>query len=326
MRQRIEWIDTIKGIVILLMMVGHYEFTPPTLKKMIYSFHMPIFFILSGYLSYSSNNNFNVVFAKKTKSLLIPYIFWCFIMIIANMILHQPADYTFVKGLEECFLLNKPASRPLWFLFTLYLTDLLFFLLKNCNILLMVFYLFILILVGETLSNKHIYLFFRTEIVCFSLAYYMIGVVLKRTNILLHLRKLKRKVTISVVSFLFITGMYWAIQNNAYDMYINRDISYSQVLLAIFISLTIIVILSQTDNLLCKKLKKGLRSIALNAIIILALHSKIYFAIDKIFFSFPQLQGLIFLHLTVTIIIELFMLMLLSKMCNRFIPWTVGKS
>lgn len=46
---RDHWIDSARGFVIILMRVGHSG--PPTLvKHYVYGFHMPFFFILSGYL------------------------------------------------------------------------------------------------------------------------------------------------------------------------------------------------------------------------------------------------------------------------------------
>lgn len=43
------WIDIAKGLAILLMIIGH-ELRPQShLYVLIFSFHMPLFFILSGY-------------------------------------------------------------------------------------------------------------------------------------------------------------------------------------------------------------------------------------------------------------------------------------
>ena len=41
------WIDILRGIGILLVVLGH---TNPPFKRIIYSFHIPLFFILSGFL------------------------------------------------------------------------------------------------------------------------------------------------------------------------------------------------------------------------------------------------------------------------------------
>lgn len=49
-KTRIEWVDIAKAIAIILMIVGH-EVSSLHLHALIFSFHMPLFFILSGYTS-----------------------------------------------------------------------------------------------------------------------------------------------------------------------------------------------------------------------------------------------------------------------------------
>ena len=52
--------DMMKGIGILLMLIGHvWAAYIPYIHKVIYSFHMPLFLIVAGYFSkpYSSDNN-----------------------------------------------------------------------------------------------------------------------------------------------------------------------------------------------------------------------------------------------------------------------------
>lgn len=44
--KRIQWIDFIKGVGICLMVIGHADGIPSTLKLWIYGFHMPLFFTL----------------------------------------------------------------------------------------------------------------------------------------------------------------------------------------------------------------------------------------------------------------------------------------
>lgn len=47
---RIDWVDTARGIGIIAVAVGHV-WTQGALRGAVYSFHMPLFFLLSGYLS-----------------------------------------------------------------------------------------------------------------------------------------------------------------------------------------------------------------------------------------------------------------------------------
>ena len=48
-RERFAWVDTAKGIGILAVVIGHV-WTRGPVRDLMYSFHMPFFFLLSGYL------------------------------------------------------------------------------------------------------------------------------------------------------------------------------------------------------------------------------------------------------------------------------------
>ncbi len=47
--KRLDWIDIAKGVAIILVIVGHTVPNPSPLRHAIFSFHMPVFFILAGY-------------------------------------------------------------------------------------------------------------------------------------------------------------------------------------------------------------------------------------------------------------------------------------
>ena len=47
-QKRIDWLDIAKGIAILCIIIGH-SFGKNRIGVFIFSFHMPLFFILSGY-------------------------------------------------------------------------------------------------------------------------------------------------------------------------------------------------------------------------------------------------------------------------------------
>lgn len=47
---RLEWVDVAKGIGIILVVTGHV-WTRGPVRDLIYAFHMPLFFLLSGYMS-----------------------------------------------------------------------------------------------------------------------------------------------------------------------------------------------------------------------------------------------------------------------------------
>lgn len=66
MKERNVTIDIMKGIGIILMVVGHSG-CPSFLRNFIYTFHMPLFFMISGYLI--TESKLNVI--KKNKNFIL---------------------------------------------------------------------------------------------------------------------------------------------------------------------------------------------------------------------------------------------------------------
>lgn len=60
--QRIDWIDTAKGLCMLLVIVGHTLPYSNLLRNFIFSFHMPAFFFLTGYTARRPDNKKSVTF------------------------------------------------------------------------------------------------------------------------------------------------------------------------------------------------------------------------------------------------------------------------
>ncbi|MGI2904112.1 acyltransferase family protein [Tolypothrix sp. VBCCA 56010] len=81
---RILWIDTAKAYGMFLVFYGHFLEKLSDLGKVsaflqfkfIYSFHMPLFFILAGYLSKKTNLNYKEFFRYHFTSRIIPVIFF----------------------------------------------------------------------------------------------------------------------------------------------------------------------------------------------------------------------------------------------------------
>lgn len=86
MSKRIEYIDIARGIGILLVVLGHNDFAivSPFGHKLIYSFHMPLFFFLSGYFI-NPNSEFWTFFKKRFNSLLKPYFFTIFLIYMGSL-------------------------------------------------------------------------------------------------------------------------------------------------------------------------------------------------------------------------------------------------
>lgn len=111
-------IDFIKGIAIYLVVLGHCWSISKDLFQFIYSFHMPLFFCISGYL-FSSKKKYGDFLIAKFKTLIIPYIlFFIFSFIISVSLLDR--EVTILQGLEYMIKGGKHCiyvcNWPLWYL------------------------------------------------------------------------------------------------------------------------------------------------------------------------------------------------------------------
>ena len=82
---RLGYIDAIKGIGILLVLLGHASFSD-AVTNAIYLFHMPLFFVLSGYIDKADRSIVRVV-KDRSRSLLYPYVVFGIIILVYNTIL-----------------------------------------------------------------------------------------------------------------------------------------------------------------------------------------------------------------------------------------------
>ncbi len=81
--KRIDYFDIAKGIGIIAVVIGHMDLT--TLNKFIFSFHMPLFFLISGYFL-SNKLSVSQLAKRKAKQLLIPYTFTCICICILSVV------------------------------------------------------------------------------------------------------------------------------------------------------------------------------------------------------------------------------------------------
>lgn len=134
--KRVEWVDTLKFIGILSVILGHINFP---LNGFIYTWHMPLFFMVSGFFI-KFEIHFKDFVVKNFKRLMIPYFIFSivglFIEILKRYLLHREAlDYTHeIKGIfidmDFAGLCNTYAF-VLWFLPALFFSRVFLYLIKN---------------------------------------------------------------------------------------------------------------------------------------------------------------------------------------------------
>lgn len=120
-QKRIEWIDVIRGIAILMIIIGHSldVYSTSYLSALIYIVHVPIFFILSGYLFKERKNI--VAYAKHLSiSLLLPYVFTGLIILLLSVVFWRHQSIIFqpygesLKWTIEAVLYGTGAPGKLW--------------------------------------------------------------------------------------------------------------------------------------------------------------------------------------------------------------------
>lgn len=125
--RRIGWIDEAKGIGILLVMLGHC-YLDGKFTYWLYSFHMALFFFLSG-MTFSVKGNYISFLKSKVKSLLIPYFFFMVITMFFNAILavSHGTSYNVEKVLLS-YIIQKRYTL-LWFIACLFIAEQIMYLL-----------------------------------------------------------------------------------------------------------------------------------------------------------------------------------------------------
>lgn len=75
-KERLSWPDLARGAAVFLVALGHSPLVAEELKCWIYSFHMPLFFFISGYFLVRKEDSVRNMIRKKACSML-PLYFLC---------------------------------------------------------------------------------------------------------------------------------------------------------------------------------------------------------------------------------------------------------
>jgi len=82
-KQRIEYIDIAKGIAIICVVLGHLGIAQ--INQVVFTFHLPIFFIITGYFTHA-DTPIQKFIKKKFRTLIVPYMATCFVIVILSIV------------------------------------------------------------------------------------------------------------------------------------------------------------------------------------------------------------------------------------------------
>ena len=135
-KKRLDYLDMVKGFGIFLVVLGHMEDISTNTRIWISSFHMPLFFIVSGILiaiSNEVNKDMTTVFKKKFRGLIIPYLYFSFSYFLIDIL-----NVTIIGNIDfHTFIVDTISSitfygmSVLWFLPALFRANVSFIFIKK---------------------------------------------------------------------------------------------------------------------------------------------------------------------------------------------------
>lgn len=133
-KERLSWIDVCRGIGIILVLYGH-GLSGNSYRHLIYAFHMPLFFFLSGIVF--QHRKYDYIFSflpKNVKNILYPYFFFAFLTFTLSLLQSKNSNFFSQSALWQFFGIfygNGNEGRlafnvVLWFLPCLFITKTIF--------------------------------------------------------------------------------------------------------------------------------------------------------------------------------------------------------
>lgn len=209
--KRILWIDIAKTITIICMIIGHI-IPSGELRNLIYSFHMPLFFMLTGFTikKISTSKELFCQIKKDFFRILIPYLTISFTEILIGIIVFKERipinilmdKLVWASGVE---VKGHPAIGAIWFLVALFFAKLLFSIIQllfpttSNGILYM-----LAALIGHFIAIKQAWMVLSLDIVLVAVLYVYLGSLMKDYWSLIE----DKQLVITIISW-FIWIFYW---------------------------------------------------------------------------------------------------------------------
>ncbi|WP_146550280.1 acyltransferase family protein [Rummeliibacillus suwonensis] len=332
-KKRLTWVDATKGFLMILVVIGHYpepEQLDHPLLTYIYWFHMPAFFVLSGLFFRPADSNISMWQSIKKRSiqLLVPYIFFVFIITCLRYVLafiNGTVDFDYYKHDLLTILFGGRFARGsygvIWFITTLFFTYIAFlFVTRYLNRVNQILFLMLCYILAELESFYVVYVIggnvdeasqtilvpWDLDVVLIAIVYFAIGYYAK--EIFLHVRFPLWIICIAIT--LMAMRLTW---NEELDYHLSmKFIRYSHPILDLALPIAFLLVIFGFFQLITKYIRfKILEFIEMHSIAIMYLH----ISVDKFMNDFIE-YGL-FGYTLICLIIPL----IISVIVQRFMPY-----
>lgn len=317
-KNRLLWVDYAKGIGIILVVLGHenrgliaadfikgFELFSKYLDSYIYTFHMPLFFFLSGIFFLSSAKaKTGIFFTKKTATIVYPYFIWSFFQGGIEVFFSKYTNGN--TSWNEVLSFWEPRAQ-FWFLFALFFIFLISYFCyrifnKNIKYLILLSFLFYFLPTLEYLP-KEIYMV-TNNLIFFGLGAFFS---LYHTEIFNFFYKIKYKNFLFFL--LFIILLYCVFNLNLIDF--NK---ISALILAIFGALSTILF---SDYLAKNEKISFLATLGSISMQIYLLHILVMGSVRVIFSKFLHIDSYL-IHLFLGTTLTIFICYLINYVLRKF--------
>ena len=246
-KKRIDYIDVLRGIGIIYMILGHINFGM-SFDHYIHAFHMPLFFFVTGFFFNRKQLSFFPFLKKITKQLICPYLIWgMFFLIFASTT--KIGLYTSVStAIINLITTNNsglPIAGALWYLTCFYFSQLILYFLNKYLKKEILFGLasMLIFALGILLHNFNITLWWSIVISFVAVGLIYFGYLIKKTKLVERFTNTNIIYTLSlfVLNYFFI--MHTGYVNMRTGSYPNLIMFFFNLLLAIVVYINISKIL-----------------------------------------------------------------------------------
>lgn len=329
--KRIANIDYVRAIAIILVVAGHVNFANYHIKALIYSFHMPLFFFVSGLVMKENDRNQNIwnvivdTVKKYIPTLVVPYILWAFIY----------SGFSWKKFLLIIYgsyaTITKSGSlSSLWFLNTLFISiiisNLMIYIINSKSILLIIS--MIIGIIGYSLPNLNIGYPFCIDIAMVAIVFIILGYVCRNL-----FRRFSVKSNIQMIQVVLliimatIIGVVAILKNDieiGYVLMANRNCG--NYMLFLISALTGIFVVSILTIFFGEKIKGKYATIfsyiGQNTFVIFAVHKPLIILFEKVF---NKIDCYSIIALIITTVFVIAISCLISKLMNKYTKILCGK-
>ncbi|MBO4840477.1 MAG: acyltransferase family protein [Bacteroidaceae bacterium] len=131
--RRDQSFDVLKGILILIVVLGHalqYQYQEDCwhqpLFDGIYTFHMPLFVFVSGFFFYScTRRSFHDMIVNKSKRLMLPWLIWSIVLVVAMCIIQKETFFSLSTREKGTILFQE--FQTFWYLICVFVLTLFYY-------------------------------------------------------------------------------------------------------------------------------------------------------------------------------------------------------